>query len=535
MGNTCQGVKEQPHDEYSVHLQPKPSKSYPHEELVGEATGPESVEWANLCIRSYWPTLDNVAADLLKTTIEPAIKKALPSFPINLKEDFKFSKFTLGTATPKLDKVKGQSRSDDARLSCTFNWASNLQLEIQAGPVKGGLHAMNVSGQISVVFAIQKDTFISGWGFSVYFLDAPEIDLEFSGIVSVAHARPIRKVMQSVIASQLRTRMVLPNVMQLIIGNQATNTSTTFRLGVGAKPVGCVRVTLLKVNDLKGSDGSNFMAALEKRLTSAIGNSQKYLTLKLGGREWRSESIDPSTHHSIMVHDLRQRLKIEIWDEGVLTHDDKIGEAGPFKVKDALAHSGKTVELKPKGSIDFNVVWLKAVPGELGTDGCIICVSLEQLIWPLDAGEKVKVTLQLEKGSDASIIQEGDETRLIDRAESRFYQDLEVMKNYNVSGVDLEKMKQDNIHLIKKVGVSGQLHVHVAADQMKTDILTLNILVADEAGDFKKSGSPWKKPISEIAKATNARIKGPFKLGYDHEIEGEIQLWGLFHDSLDSS
>mmetsp|Transcript_105179 Transcript_105179/g.198128 ORF Transcript_105179/g.198128 Transcript_105179/m.198128 type:complete len:294 (-) Transcript_105179:132-1013(-) len=252
------------------------------------------------------------------------------------------------------------------------------------------------------------------------------------------------------------------------------------------------------------------------------------MTLTVGGHTWKSPSIDPDTHRALVIHDLRQALKIEVWDEDRITSGDKIGQAGPYSVFDAIALSGKPMPVHPSGSLQLNTSWLRAIPKELGdpqTDGCIVCVKVSAIILPLDLGESAKLQATLDAGKHSR----KEETRVVKRSESRLLSTFQELKQMGVHPKDVDKLQSSNKELLKKMGILTHLYIHAHADNFSSATLTLSVLV-EKKGKFHAVGHTWKKKVSDVSKLPDCTMPGPIKLGSSIEVHADIELWGLIPD-----
>jgi len=364
---------------------------------------------------------------------------------------------------------------------------------------------------------------MSGWGATMYFFDVPDIDIDFTGLANIADLPGIKGVIRSVLAEQISKKVVLPNTINLTFGSEDDNASTKLSMGSVAAPMGCLRVAIKKANGIKSGDPDFF------GLLKGVQNDNKYITMTLGGRRWKSASIDADMHHALVVNDLRQTLKISVWDEDDLTCDDRLGTAGPFPVREALALNGKQVPLQGGGSLDLGVFWLKATPRQLGNDGAIICIKVSSIDLPLDLGSSAKLTARLDVGSTAGTSKD-EETRVVKRSESKFMANLKDLKKMGVSAAEVDKIQNSNPGLLKKMGIITVLYIHANQQELANGTLRLTVNVqkeGDKDAKFLPVGQPWTTPLSKVSAASDKTLKGPMSMGSSIDVDAEIELWGL--------
>eukprot|EP00931_Biecheleriopsis_adriatica_P057946 TRINITY_DN3442_c0_g1_i1.p1 TRINITY_DN3442_c0_g1~~TRINITY_DN3442_c0_g1_i1.p1 ORF type:complete len:568 (+),score=100.83 TRINITY_DN3442_c0_g1_i1:46-1704(+) len=519
------------------------------EEGYGYCSGPENLDFLNLLFKSYWSKFDAVAREVADTQMA-SLQQKLPSF---LKGAVDITKFSLGTGSPQFGRITGQSHLHGVRLTCDFKWSSDLTVELAFKPemlgklLSIGLKSICIKGQLSVFPQIRDEgQLLAGWGATAYFIDAPEVDIDFTGLANTADLPGIRHCVRSVIEEMISSQAVLPNAIALTLGSVHDNAKTSISTELRPAPIGALRVTLVKANRLKSGDMNLF------GMMGHLGQRDKhYMTLSLGGATWKSHSVDPDTHHALMVHDLQQTMRIAVWDDDVITSDDKIGQAGPFNVKEALALSGTSVQLadpngskEPSGTLEFQVTWLKPVPKSLGKDGCFICVKVSSISLPLQVASAAKLSARLQAGESTKEVH----TRVVHRSRlitekinAQLEQHLDKLSAEGLSPANIAKVKKANSSVLGaqvKMGLITELYLYAASEELANGVLHINLLV-QQAKKFVSAGQPWTTRLDRVVKAKDMTLEGPLSLGASNgeaiEADATVEIWGLIPTSVESN
>merc|ERR1712137_601212 len=196
-------------------------------------------------------------------------------------------------------------------------------------------------------------------GVEVYFVNHPEIDFDFTGVTNFADAPGVRDVIRNVIWTQVNKNLVIPARIAIDFLDTDDQDVADFQF---PPPIGVVRFTLYRGSNLQAMD-TGFMSS---------GKSDPYMVVSLGGGKWKSErkkaTLNPVWNENnqvdFCVHDDRQIMHINCWDEDFTSFDDELG-SGQITFEHINKGGGITdheVPLKLKGksagSVEVGIEWL---------------------------------------------------------------------------------------------------------------------------------------------------------------------------------
>ncbi|CAD7928928.1 unnamed protein product [Amoebophrya sp. A120] len=221
----------------------------------------------------------------------------------------------------------GKDEVDRLVWEMPFEWRSDMLVEFTAlnGMMRFGCEEFYTKGDMQIVMRpILNEVPLYG-GISVGFINPPEMDFKFVGTGSgLAQVPMFARKMKQVAVMEFAKRFVLPYSMFLrtVPVDKLDLPSLKFH----AVPDFCVRVEVLEMRDLPGSDYHLFSQA----------TSDPYCVFKLGPLTYQTEVVKANLNPvftermrrsgEFLVYNARQRLYVEVYDRDVLSADDLLGK-----------------------------------------------------------------------------------------------------------------------------------------------------------------------------------------------------------------
>eukprot|EP00928_Gymnodinium_smaydae_P061495 TRINITY_DN45553_c0_g1_i1.p1 TRINITY_DN45553_c0_g1~~TRINITY_DN45553_c0_g1_i1.p1 ORF type:complete len:597 (+),score=122.57 TRINITY_DN45553_c0_g1_i1:56-1792(+) len=322
-----------------------------------EETGYADAEWLNQMMRMLWPRIDTYLKNLIRDSIEPSINNAMPSM---MKGSVKFTKVELGqSATPKFGPlIVRKSHNDSIELQLGCDLTLDVEVTIQAAKIPIGVKTLVFRGVLYNVFAPPslKPPFFGG--LQIYFANPPQVDLNFTGAANVADCPGIKGIIRNSIANAVNKKMVLPHRIAVDMNQDDDVDAIDLQ---DPEPMGILRFTLLKANNLKATDHN---------VITGTNSGDPYVVMNVGATPWTSKVVkaclDPvwseGNVKDIPIFSEHQEMGFTVYDED-WTGDDLMGETKPVSVKKFQKHSGgtavtTTVKIEPQGNLTFSTQWL---------------------------------------------------------------------------------------------------------------------------------------------------------------------------------
>eukprot|EP00928_Gymnodinium_smaydae_P061323 TRINITY_DN45425_c0_g1_i1.p1 TRINITY_DN45425_c0_g1~~TRINITY_DN45425_c0_g1_i1.p1 ORF type:complete len:848 (-),score=85.63 TRINITY_DN45425_c0_g1_i1:142-2685(-) len=373
------------------------------------AVGYESLEWLNIVVSKLWCKVEIAVQTLLRQTVEPSIQEAMPAGFRGIH----FSKFTLGKAKPRfgplriLDRFGG--RAIELVLGVTFD--SDCDIAITVAMASAGIRRLRLRGELVIKLHPLIDEMPVVGGISMYFLDTPQIDLDFTGLGNIADCPGLARVVRNAISSAVAGVLTLPNVISVCVGTEEQGVDAS--LIKQASPVGMLKVSVLSASGL-----------------AQVGwhrQRNAFVRVSVGPEFWRSSTIhsdEPAWGSGdtceLLVYDYATRVHIEALDEPsaveVLASDTLLGRSRPLSLEEALASSGKSV---PISADDFNgndsnasgrhvtlqYEWFElSPPGDMEGDTLLLVAKIDEVFLPRRLGSSACVCVKIARENDGTVI-----------------------------------------------------------------------------------------------------------------------------------
>lgn len=293
-------------------------------------------EWLNDLLIILWPRINKYLKNLVEEKILPAVNQALPH---TMRGSIKVEKLSMGESTPRFSSFDVILREDQAIvLDLQVDVVSDLDIEIRALKVPVGIRAFNFHGALTVCLlppAVQPPFFS---GVEVYFVNPPELDIEFKGAAHIADFKGLRGVIHDTILKIISDQLVIPACISVDL----FPTEHTDDVGLRwPEPLGVLRVQVRSATELRADDFS-FNGK----------TSDPYVAIALGLDSWRSKTLPkttspvwpqsgPTSYADFLVYNKHQLITFKVFDEDLVSQDDLLGEVRGISVERLM--TAKTV------------------------------------------------------------------------------------------------------------------------------------------------------------------------------------------------
>lgn len=341
----------------------------------------ESLDWFNAFFARLWPKIAKYVQTLMEDQDGNVTQKMQAAVPKLLKGMY-FNKFKLGIKTPVFGPIKiseaperwgkepGKDANQGSEIRLGVKLDSESQIELTVGPVKVGIHRLQVRGEIAIRFEpLLGQTPVIG-GLVMCFLNPPKLAMEYKHFAQLVGNTTLEPMVKGAIDRAIAKALVMPNVISVPIGSEEKGVDRS--LLRHPRPLGIVRVRAKSATGLP--DGHLHLFSKQ--------NIDAYVRVRVADDEWHSSVAEGSSpawmasdHHCFWYYDMRQTIHIEVMDKGRFNPQHTIGQAKPLLVKDAVENSGAAIELfapvqgldeigdESCGSVDVEFELLQPRPG----------------------------------------------------------------------------------------------------------------------------------------------------------------------------
>lgn len=315
----------------------------------------ERAEWLNRILRQVWPNVNHYARDLLKESIEPAIRDSLAAYKLN---GFKFERMVLGSIPPRIGGVKVYDRNvsrNEIIMDLDIFYAGDCDISFSIGGIKGGIKDFQIHGMIRVVMKpLIREMPLVG-GLQLFFLNNPTIDFNLVGVADLLDMPGLSDILRRIIVETVASMMVLPNKWPITLSE-----NIPARILRSPEPEGVLRVHVVEAKELMKKD----IGVLGK------GKSDPYAVLTVGAQEFRTQTINNTVApkwdywcEAIVYESLGQFMELKVLDtDDAPKKDDALGRATldiASISKKGQADMWITLEDAKHGMIHLRMTWLK--------------------------------------------------------------------------------------------------------------------------------------------------------------------------------
>mmetsp|Transcript_16962 Transcript_16962/g.37044 ORF Transcript_16962/g.37044 Transcript_16962/m.37044 type:complete len:896 (+) Transcript_16962:122-2809(+) len=294
-------------------------------------------------IASLWSHVNAAVSAEIQNTAEPMFREMLPG-PL---KSLHFTKCSLGNVPLRLDNAivhpcqkHSVTGKDYVRMEMDVVWDGRCDIELKADYIgKLGVQHLKLAGRLSFLLQPLTEKLPVVTAVQFGFVNPPQLELDFTGLASVADIKTLKTTIQKTIADIIASMMVLPNRMLTKLDENQSY------FGAYQPPLGVARLSIVK--------GRGFTE--EKRKLRKADVPDVYCVVSLGGTEiWTTSVVQDSTEPvwkdetaDVLLDDYNQVLTVRVWDrdEGALDSDDDLGRA-TLTVGDLLLAGGKIKEVE---------------------------------------------------------------------------------------------------------------------------------------------------------------------------------------------
>lgn len=212
----------------------------------------------------------------------------------------------------------------------------------------------------------------------VYFLDQPELDMDFTGLANLVDIPGVKGAVWNAIRTALVDAIVLPNTISIPIATQEQGVNLA-RLNQ-ALPVGVLRVA-----PLYGSGALGVGQVNDPCLQISIADQCSEQT-------WGS-------NHDFIVYDWDTHIHMHVLDSCMVELADSLGSIAPLSVHEALAMSQAPLPLMESSddvsAAYFQFDWLHFCSIDQTTQNFMLKVEVHRLFLPAKFGKEAKVSAQI--------------------------------------------------------------------------------------------------------------------------------------------
>eukprot|EP00933_Yihiella_yeosuensis_P031168 TRINITY_DN2471_c3_g1_i1.p1 TRINITY_DN2471_c3_g1~~TRINITY_DN2471_c3_g1_i1.p1 ORF type:complete len:632 (+),score=92.14 TRINITY_DN2471_c3_g1_i1:192-1898(+) len=285
-----------------------------------DATAP----FLNNILDHFWPRVSTYVSEMVISQVQPALEEALPVALQGLRlETCNFGTEPLQFRKVKIVKEKQVTASGDKQnlvFMARLGWDGDCDITLSFAGTRFGIKGLSIDGilLVELVGLMNQPPFFEGT--RIFFNNVPEIDLEFQGCAAgIVNSSVVRNKIVEVVTNSIMDIMVVPNRM----GYSVVPDADIFM--IKSPPAqGLLTLTIWSAQDLPSMDTTWF---------GGVGKADPYVVIHCGSFTSRSPTIyktlNPQWEHKVAVlifEPNHQRVKIEVSDEDLLTHDDFIGK-----------------------------------------------------------------------------------------------------------------------------------------------------------------------------------------------------------------
>jgi hypothetical protein len=318
-------------------------------------------EWANEVLSKFWPRIEVFVGKLVDEKIQPKLDTAMPRAMSAALGRLKLGTVKFGKASPRMGPIVVRSQGETIIIDFGLNVASDVEIGLSTKMVSFGVRRLEFKGTFTVRLRepSTKPPFFSA--FEMFFVNPPVLDIQFTGLASIASFPGLSGLIKSTIDGVMMERFVLPARIAVDLDPEDDVDMADIKY---PDPNGVLRVTILSAKDIWAAD----MNLLSEN------TSDPYVIVELGGDKWQSPTLYKTrqpvwtTNNVVdfLVFSDMQEVKFNLWDDNVVAGDKHIGvgteglTADVFMFDDGIMHEtvlDLTLAGKPAGILLISTEW----------------------------------------------------------------------------------------------------------------------------------------------------------------------------------
>jgi len=307
----------------------------------------ERPQWVNQIISELWPNIEDFARQVVKRSIEPAIKKKLNS------SSFSFDMIAFGETPPAITGIKISDKCtslDTIIIDADLMFDSNGDIGFTVKNMKANVIDFHLEGTLRIVLKplVTKVPLIGG--VQIYFPTAPKIKFDLGGLGNLATLVGMKEKIHSAVLEKIEDILVLPNKITKSFRKEISEKELQY-----PNPSGVLRVHLIKAENLVNKDTG--------------GTSDPYAKLSASTKWFKSKTIKNDLNpkwDDFMVHFpielLGEELLIELFDHDRI-NDETLGHAtisaGTVAHRKQIDDMWVNLENTTTGKVKLSLSWLE--------------------------------------------------------------------------------------------------------------------------------------------------------------------------------
>ncbi|XWS72697.1 hypothetical protein CRYUN_Cryun02cG0063000 [Craigia yunnanensis] len=318
--------------------------------------------WLNLQLKKIWPSVDEAASELIRTSVEPILEQYTPA----ILSSMKFAKLTLGTVAPQftgVSIVESESGAGGITMELELQWDGNpnivLNINTRLGvslPVQ--VKNIGFTGVFRLIFKPLVDQFPCFGAVSYSLREKKDLDFTLKVVGGDISTIPgISDAIEDTIRNAIEDSITWPviKIIPILPGDYSD---------LELKPVGTLDVKLVQAKDLTNKD--------------IIGKSDPFAVLfvrplpdKMKTSKTINNQLNPiwNEHFEFIVEDAStQHLTVRVFDDEGVQAAELIGcaqvalkDLEPGKVKDIWLKLVKDLivqrDTKNRGQVQLELLY----------------------------------------------------------------------------------------------------------------------------------------------------------------------------------
>jgi len=278
----------------------------------------------NTIVEHLWPRISKYATEVIVNEVQPQLLEKLPSALQSL--SFDPALCHLGQRPLEFRRVHimrdeqltAQGSINNLVFQARIDWDADCSVYLRYAGAGLGIRGLRIKGVMvfELVGLMDAPPFVEG--IRAFFNNRPFVDVDFQGTgEGLLNLNLIRKKILDVVTDGISDAMVLPHR----IGFKLCPDADIFAIKC-PPPQGILKLTVKRARDLLAKDISWFGRA----------TSDPYVVVECGGYRFQSSThnrtLSPSFEYTVVIpvtEVAHQRLRLELFDEDLLTHDDFLG------------------------------------------------------------------------------------------------------------------------------------------------------------------------------------------------------------------
>lgn len=376
-----------------------------------ENTDAESLDWLNALTAKLWPSFTKAFEEDFLAHGAQDIMEQLPYW---LQGYVTIDHVFLGDAAPQLTNVRRQEAETGVRFDIRFDYSADINISLSLNSyLPFGLSHLTLGGDLTIELGPFIDRMPVLSKVSFFFMDPPTVIYGFSGALRVAEIPGLKHALRHTIDGAIADAVVMPNVLAVgLPGGEGPSMKTLMPLGV-------LRVEPQRATDVKGADWHAWGGA----------TSDVYLRMRFADQRWVSSVVKATCNpewpleemHDFLVHNMEQKLCVEVLDEDWTNEADHLGSIAPVRIQDVVDVEHKDLPIYEqailldagsrvnsgagRGVLRLGFSWLHIsdrTPAQLGTvdnfeySSALIAMEITKVFLPAElanAGIKLRMTV----------------------------------------------------------------------------------------------------------------------------------------------